>query len=58
MDFEHKHALFCYLVQKGYEVEVSGNNIVAKKGEDQILGIFDLKGRLLKLSNSTVPVGA
>lgn len=58
MNFEHKHALFCYLVQKGYEVEMSGNNIVAKKGDDQILGIFDLKGRLLKLSNSNASVGA
>ncbi|PKH49412.1 hypothetical protein CXF68_01350 [Tenacibaculum sp. Bg11-29] len=54
MKFGHKHALFSYLNQKGYKVQLSGNNILATKENDQILGIFDLKNRLLKASNSKI----
>ncbi|GGX24796.1 DUF6882 domain-containing protein [Aquimarina muelleri] len=54
VDCSHKHALYCYLEQKGFAVEFTGNNIVGKKEDNQILGIFDLKGRLMKLSNTTV----
>ncbi|WP_198519797.1 DUF6882 domain-containing protein [Polaribacter sp. ALD11] len=54
--FPHKYSLYFYLKGKGYEVELPGNNIVAKKGDDQILGIFDLKGRLMKISNSKITV--
>ncbi|WP_341221911.1 DUF6882 domain-containing protein [Polaribacter atrinae] len=56
--FPHKYSLYFYLKGKGYEVELPGNNIVAKKGDDQILGIFDLKGRLMKISNSKLTVQA
>ena len=56
--FPHKYSLFFYLKAKGYEVELPGNNVVAKNGEDQILGIFDLKGRLMKISNSKLNVQA
>ena len=56
MKFGHKQALFSYLNQKGYDVQFSGNNILATKENDQILGIFDLKNRLLKASNSKVAV--
>ncbi|MCL7764085.1 hypothetical protein MPF19_11705 [Polaribacter sp. Z014] len=56
--FPHKYSLYFYLKGKGYEVELPGNNIVAKKGDDQILGIFDLKGRLMKISNSKITVKA
>ncbi|GAA4234722.1 hypothetical protein GCM10022291_14820 [Postechiella marina] len=57
-EFPHKYSLYFYLKAKGYEVELPGNNIVAKKGDDQILGIFDLKGKLMKISNSKIPVNA
>ena len=53
-NFPHKYSLFFYLKSKGYEVEMPGNNLVAKNGKDQILGIFDLKGRLMKISNSNL----
>jgi hypothetical protein len=56
--FPHKYSLFFYLKAKGYEVELPGNNIVAKKDDDQILGIFDLKGNLMKLSNSKITIHA
>ncbi|MBD1262096.1 hypothetical protein HZY62_15955 [Maribacter polysiphoniae] len=56
--FPHKYTLFYYLKAKGYEVELPGNNIVAKKGDDRILGIFDLKGNLMKISNSKITVQA
>ena len=56
--FPHKYSLYFYLKNKGYEVELPGNNIIAQKGEDQILGIFDLKGRLMKISNSKITVQA
>ncbi|SIS47480.1 hypothetical protein SAMN05421766_102135 [Zobellia uliginosa] len=56
--FPHKYCLFYYLMAKGYQVENSGNNILAKKGDDQILGIFDLKGNLMKISNSKTAVQA
>ncbi|WP_199269155.1 DUF6882 domain-containing protein [Polaribacter sp. L3A8] len=56
--FPHKYSLYFYLKGKGYEVELPGNNIVAKKEDDQILGIFDLKGRLMKISNSKLTVQA
>ncbi|MBD0777429.1 hypothetical protein HPE56_06465 [Maribacter sp. ANRC-HE7] len=56
--FPHKYTLFFYLKAKGYEVELPGNNIVAKKGDDRILGIFDLKGNLMKISNSKITVQA
>ncbi|PQJ69638.1 DUF6882 domain-containing protein [Polaribacter butkevichii] len=56
--FPHKYSLYFYLKGKGYEVELPGNNIVAKNGDDQILGIFDLKGRLMKISNSKLTVQA
>ena len=52
--FPHKYTLFFYLKAKGYEVELPGNNIVARKDDDQILGIFDLKGNLMKISNSKI----
>jgi hypothetical protein len=57
-NFPHKYSLFFYLKAKGYEVELPGNNIIAKNGEDQILAIFDLKGRLMKISNSKLTVQA
>ncbi len=56
--FPHKYTLFFYLKAKGYEVELPGNNIVARKDDDQILGIFDLKGNLMKISNSKITVQA
>lgn len=56
--FPHKYSLYFYLKAKGYEVELPGNNIVAKKDDDQILGIFDLKGNLMKISNSKTTVKA
>ncbi|MCL5126935.1 DUF6882 domain-containing protein [Algibacter sp. L4_22] len=56
--FPHKYSLYFYLKAKGYEVELPGNNIIAKKDDDQILGIFDLKGRLMKISNSKLTVKA
>ncbi|WP_343330427.1 DUF6882 domain-containing protein [Polaribacter staleyi] len=56
--FPHKYSLYFYLKGKGYEVELPGNNIVAKNGDDQILGIFDLKGRLMKISNSKLTLQA
>ncbi|WP_405397588.1 DUF6882 domain-containing protein [Maribacter sp. Asnod2-G09] len=52
--FPHKFSLYFYLTAKGYDVELPGNNLVAKKGEDQILGIFDLKGKLMKISNTNL----
>ncbi|MFC5048472.1 DUF6882 domain-containing protein [Aquimarina hainanensis] len=52
----HKHALYSYLEKKGYSMELTGNNIVATKEGDQLLGIFDLKGRLVKLTNNKVAV--
>ncbi|ADV50490.1 hypothetical protein Celal_3219 [Cellulophaga algicola DSM 14237] len=56
--FPHKYSLYFYLKAKGYDVEFTGNNIIAKKDADQILGIFDLKGRLMKISNSKITVQA
>ncbi|WP_198146886.1 DUF6882 domain-containing protein [Maribacter thermophilus] len=56
--FPHKYCLHYYLMAKGYQVENCGNNILAKNGEDQILGIFDLKGNLMKISNSKTAVQA
>lgn len=56
--FPHKYCLHYYLTAKGYQVENCGNNILAKNGEDQILGIFDLKGNLMKISNSKTAVQA
>ncbi|QXP71106.1 hypothetical protein H0I29_03150 [Polaribacter sp. R2A056_3_33] len=56
--FPHKYSLYFYLKGKGYDVELPGNNIVAKKGDDQILGIFDLKGKIMKISNSKITVQA
>lgn len=56
--FPHKYTLFFYLKAKGYEVELPGNNIVARKDDDQILGIFDLKGNLMKISNSKITIQA
>ncbi|WP_218598302.1 DUF6882 domain-containing protein [Polaribacter sp. NJDZ03] len=56
--FPQKFSLYFYLTAKGYDVALPGNNLVAKKGEDQILGIFDLKGRLMKVSNSKITVQA
>ncbi|MDN3664672.1 DUF6882 domain-containing protein [Algibacter miyuki] len=56
--FPHKYSLYFYLKAKGYQVELPGNNIIAKKDDDQILGIFDLKGRLMKISNSKLTVQA
>ena len=56
--FPHKYCLQYYLMAKGYQVENCGNNILAKKGKDQILGIFDLKGKLMKISNSNTAVQA
>ncbi|WP_405415226.1 DUF6882 domain-containing protein [Maribacter sp. Asnod1-A12] len=53
-NFPHKFSLYFYLTAKGYDVELPGNNLVAKKGEDQILGIFDLKGKLMKISNTNL----
>ncbi|WP_209435181.1 DUF6882 domain-containing protein [Maribacter forsetii] len=52
--FPHKFSLYFYLTAKGYDVELPGNNLVAKKGDDQILGIFDLKGTLMKISNTNL----
>lgn len=57
-NFPHKYSLYFYLKNKGYEIDLPGNNIIAKKGEDQILGIFDLKGRLMKITNSKITVQA
>lgn len=56
MNFGHKHGLFCYLNQKGYEVKLSGDTILGKKGENQILGTFDANGKLLKITNSKIIV--
>ncbi|CAM4152260.1 MULTISPECIES: DUF6882 domain-containing protein [Flavobacterium] len=54
MDFGHKHGLFCYLNQKGYEVKLSEDTILGEKDKDQILGSFDTNGRLLKITNSKI----
>ncbi|WP_206604225.1 DUF6882 domain-containing protein [Aquimarina sediminis] len=56
IECSHKHALYHYLQQKGFDVRLTDNNVFAVKGEDQILGIFDLKGRLVKISNSLMTV--
>lgn len=57
-NFPHKYSLYFYLKAKGYEVELPGNNVIAKNGDDQILAIFDLKGNLMKISNSKLTVQA
>ena len=41
--FPHKYSLYFYLKAKGYEVDLPGNNIVAKKDDDQILRNFRFK---------------
>ncbi len=51
MEMGHKDSLFHYLNDKGFTVEHSGNNLVGKKNSEEILGIFDLRGRLMKISN-------
>ncbi len=54
--FDHKEGLFCYLSQKGYEVVLSGDHLLAKKETDHISGVFDSKGRLLEISNASKQV--
>ena len=54
MNLDHKVALYYYLTTKGYEVKAMGNNLLATKEDDQILGLFDLNSRLLKINTSKV----
>lgn len=56
LDCNHKQALYHYLKQKEFKVEFTGNNLIADRADDQVIGIFDLNERLLKVSGNKLTV--
>ncbi|OHX65409.1 DUF6882 domain-containing protein [Flammeovirga pacifica] len=52
MNVSHKSCLTAYLNQNGFAVEPAGNNLMAKRNNEEVFALFNLKGNLMKITNN------
>ncbi|WP_075602433.1 DUF6882 domain-containing protein [Saccharicrinis aurantiacus] len=52
MNVSHKACLTAYLNQNGFAVEPAGNNLIAKRNNEEVFALFNLKGNLMKITNN------
>lgn len=50
-EVNHKESFVNYLIQKKYEIEKNGNEILGKNGEYKVKASFDNMGRMTELKN-------